>query len=953
MTARSTYDPAHEALPASSTAETRAGHATPTPDWRVDLLRPVNEMITSLAQQTNAASYLNAFLLAVAIQQAVDDQLASATVVDRAAEYLGKQKSVGATIASASLRRTARAARSVSSAARTRRALTQWRRDIDALVADLATIVLDEKPAPESPRLQESLDGMVKSARRLPTTVRNAIPVLPSCFQTFDLAVVDVRRLGYLVAESLTDSPGPVMVVGVRTSGSYLAPLIAAALRARDRSNHWGEVATLTLRPGVPLQRIVANNVRAAAQRGATFVVTDDPPVSGSSLARAADELKRLGVQTESVTFAFPRFTGETTELAHLAGYRQVCLPWSDWAVHARLTPDAVQADLALLLGDRVRVESVHSLGCRNLSRSEAHVRARFRVHVVDRCSSERRILDVAVQGVGIGYFGEHVSVVAGVMAEYAPHIHGLRGGLLYREWLDDRHRFDDTVGSASGATALAAYAAHRSRRLRVSTDRSLQLAGSRPVWEAAAVEISHSFGRVWPLAQLLAVNRVVRTIMHVAHPSVVDGTTNLENWFSGDDPGSEAIRSVGLQRRAYWHHGLGSYDPAFDLAGAMTKNLDVPFAEAMLTEYGAHTGDVVSPERWLLLRLAQLWGSRRRRADAGAVRGAGARALQEYFAQVFFADVEPVPSEGPVCALDVDGVLETDHLGFPSLTASSAFALRALHKHGNRPVLVTGRGLDDVRERCRNYKLVGGVAEYGSVVYLASGDTVLDLVPTEARAQLTQLRAALASMPDIVVDEAYRFGVRAWTETAGVSAGLSNGVVDAVTADLDHVRVVLGEGQTDFVATTVDKGSGLRRLMQELTTSAPPGSVSTPALAIGDTVSDASMLALARQGAVPGHAPAVLDGPTVWRSPAPYQQGTAQAVDRFVGHLEGTAIRTVRAFTGRGVVHVGCEVCQLRGCKPDRSREALLALLSVNEGGLSGMPLRSIRGLVLSRSLR
>jgi len=50
-------------------------------------------------------------------------------------------------------------------------------------------------------------------------------------------------------------APGPLLcVVGVRTSGSYLAPLCAAALRAAGVTS----VAVLTYRPGRPLRRAEA-----------------------------------------------------------------------------------------------------------------------------------------------------------------------------------------------------------------------------------------------------------------------------------------------------------------------------------------------------------------------------------------------------------------------------------------------------------------------------------------------------------------------------------------------------------------------------------------------------------------------------------------------------------------------------------------------------------------------
>ena len=81
--------------------------------------------------------------------------------------------------------------------------------------------------------------------------------------------------------QSLESVP-PVCVVGVRTSGSYLAPLLAGSLRLRGRP---AEVSTL--RPGQRWTRAEARRLRGAASAGATAVLVDDPPRSWSSVARA------------------------------------------------------------------------------------------------------------------------------------------------------------------------------------------------------------------------------------------------------------------------------------------------------------------------------------------------------------------------------------------------------------------------------------------------------------------------------------------------------------------------------------------------------------------------------------------------------------------------------------------------------------------------------------------
>ena len=954
-------------------------------DWRVDLLIPVEEAVGHLATEMESSSYLNAYLLAVAVQQVVDDYLAPVSMVDRARDYVAGHPSKAAGIIGRGLASTGRAAHGIKAARRGRHGLMTWKRIVDDLVTGLAAAVMGPGLSPDVDpvgfsgdavpvgvlradathgHLRALLQPVVAAVPSLPVVVRETTSVLPSCFQTFDLGLDDVRRLAELVATSLGRGAEPVTIVGVRTSGSYLAPLIGAVLEARG----FVAVSTITLRPGVPLQRRAAERVHKAVRRHARFVVTDDPPASGSSLARAVEELTRVGVAVESVTVAYPRFTDTASELRYLDKYHQVVLPWADWSVHRRLTPDAVKSDLRAILGSGVPVDSVETVESRRLSRSEAHVRHRFRVQLGATSEFPAETLDLAVQGVGIGYYGEHVEVVGKLLGPYMPLVLGLRSGLLYREWLDDAQRLDHGALGDAVPTALAAYVAERRDRLPSGRDRSRNLPGFRPVWETAAVEISGGFGRAWPVVQLLVVNRVVRRILQVPVPVVVDGATELENWFVGEDTaGTLRVRSVGMQRRAYWHHGLSSYDPAFDLAGAMNAELDVPFSAPMLAHYGSLTGDRVSPERWMLLRLAHLWGCRRRRADPALVRAAGARVLQDYFAEVFLPGIAAPAVDGPVCALDIDGVLESNHLGFASLTPSSAFALRALRLHGFRPVLVTGRSVEDVRERCHAYGLVGGVAEYGSALYVAGADEVRDLVPAGAHRALLTLRANLASVPGVVVDPHYRFGVRAWIERAGHPHALPSEAIASVLEGVAGLRVIPGEGQTDFVADAVDKGTGLEQLMAALTVPGAPGSAHTVALAVGDSASDAAMLALADCRSVPAHAASVLDGPGVWRAPTPYQSGLEQAVDRFLGHgvpagrsnlthrsprAPGSALRgalgaAVARTAGRPVTRRGCKICRMG--EVDRDREALLALLSATEGGLRGMPGRAVRAMVTS----
>src|SRR5204863_4375402 len=75
-------------------------------------------------------------------------------------------------------------------------------------------------------------------------------------------------------------------------------------------------------------------------------------------------------------------------------------------------------------------------------------------------------------------------------------------------------------------------------------------------------------------------------------------------------------------------------------------------------------------------------------------------------------------PRAGPLCAIDIDWVLEARWLCFPAPSPQGMLAIRALTSHGYRPVIASGRSLGEVRERCAHYGMAGGVAEYGAAVY-------------------------------------------------------------------------------------------------------------------------------------------------------------------------------------------------------------------------------------------
>jgi hydroxymethylpyrimidine pyrophosphatase-like HAD family hydrolase len=327
-----------------------------------------------------------------------------------------------------------------------------------------------------------------------------------------------------------------------------------------------------------------------------------------------------------------------------------------------------------------------------------------------------------------------------------------------------------------------------------------------------------------------------------------------------------------------------------------------------------------VDHERWLLYELAHIWARQRRHPEEEAeLCRSRSRAIQRYFAEVYLSDLPARPS-GPLCALDVDGVLETEHLGFPAITPAAASALRALMLHGYRPLLVTGRSLEEVVDRCRSYGLVGGVAEYGAASYVTETGHVRRLLPHGAAPALGRLRWALREVEGVHVAGNYRFAVRAYTvDRHGTRRGLdSDTIVACITrAAVQRIIPIRGEGQTDFVFDGVDKATGLRALAADLGIA---DECERPfVLVVGDTVSDVPCATVSERACAPSHAQTALCEAGFERMTMPYQAGLAQAIATLIGHEPG-----------------GCRVC--RPPPLPRERRELLAMLAAQERGRRSM---------------
>jgi len=855
-----------------------------------NLLDDLDGMTGQLLRAMAAERWVDAFLFAAGLNQIIEDDLHSDPIsLTRVARHVNRVfKGPLGSAAAAGVR--------MADAARWRyrtlpfsdRASLDWQRRVAGLCDQLAQAAISAPELAVGHRLLAPAHGLAADGQRLPSRLKRSVVRLPSCFRTFDQRPQDLEHLTEEFSARWPDRLRPLAVVGIRTSGSYTAPLHGAYLRARGYRN----VRVLTTRPGQRWRRDELHALRSVIGQGGLALVTDDPPKSGRSIARAAQELERLGFTAGSIVLLLQTLEATNSLPEALQTYASVVRNWDEWNVQANLEPRAIRQALTELLGPAAEVGRVRRLPLPENSSRRGHVRALYRVELTDQVHPAGRSLDIYVKGAGFGYFGAQSVAVGQQLKELVPEIFGLRNGLLFREWLPETSRLGNLgPNRVHGVAAdIVDYAIRRAGKLAVAEDMSLRLTDRGAVWQRSGDVLARAFGRGGQLMRPL-LHRVVKQLLRVAQPSVIDGSMELRNWFEPADDGGP-LRKVDFDQRAFSSLDIYCYDHAFDLAGCAPTGSDPAFSNELRRAYLQKMARPIDAERWLLYRLVHTAERERDTTlEIPGVEDAFAQELMNYYQETVFADVG-LDQAGPVCGIDIDWVLETRSMGFTSISPASAFAVRALARHGFRPVLVTGRSLDEVRRRCQSYNLVGGVAEYGAATYDHRTGGVRLLLSAGERSDMDRLRDALSAFDGVELDSGYREAIRACrlNERGHRRSLLPETIASALdkTGLSGKVRAIQGVYQTDFMTGSINKGVGLRVLAGELGVDEDANGKLLE-LAVGDSAEDLPMLQLARLAIAPANADKAVRSAGVRVVNRPGPTGLAQAIAELIGHRPGS----------------------------------------------------------------
>lgn len=388
--------------------------------------------------------------------------------------------------------------------------------------------------------------------------------------------------------------PGRWRVIGIRSIGTSLAAVAAAAL---------GAEAWFTVRPtGHPFgRRLEASGAftDAVLRGGERFAIVDEGPgLSGSSFGAVADWLEAAGVPREAIAF-LPSHGGDLGPMAaasHRERWATVLRPTAgidDLILCAERPAHRLEGWFAdLSPGTTAAPIDIGGGAWRTLvHRRRQDWPAAFRMQ-------ERRkfLLDgpggrLLLKFAGLGDLGDRKLALRRDLADsgFAPPVLALRHGFLAERWLDGAHPGLPLAGDAL-VGHLAAYLGHRAARFDAADRSGAKLAD---LADMAAHNLSEAgldgdglLARWRPDLERLQAR---------VRPIAIDGRLHAHEWLTSAD--GRVFKTDAVDHHAA-HDLIGCQDVAWDVAGAAVEfGLDPAAVEDLTARVARASGFPIDPD--------------------------------------------------------------------------------------------------------------------------------------------------------------------------------------------------------------------------------------------------------------------------------------------------------------------------------------------------------------------
>jgi len=755
------------------------------------------------------------------------------------------------------------------------KSLQQWRIRWEEAINLLLESSLTEDSIDVNSYRRAALELANLSRVDLPTKMLNLAVTSPRAFRCQDLTPYDVLTLSKKYCEENTNNDKPILIIGLRSAGSYFAPVLRADLVKRGYKN----ISIVSLRPKKGASLKEKEKIKKFTNQDGSVVIIDEPIYVGLTLKICIKILDELGVQRKSVNVLFPLHPcatdlNKTEALSALKGCNFITSTPSEYYKFGKFREEEVEKQLEeyFLARDFKKVtlitdDNVHKFNKILINQSEnswtEHLKRVYGVQL-EKQSGEIATQYIIAKSVGWGWQSYREFFAASCLKDFVPSILGLRDGILYSEWIEDSPNSAKEINRNKIVEIVSEYVAARVKELSFEEDPSSFI--SEPQVGMLLVHRNHPgtlLGRI--------VNRLKTeafpyklSALRCPVPCLIDGNMRIADWLK---------RELEIVKIDYAHHGLGKIevnitDPAYDLAnGILAFEMSEQEETDLLQRYMSISGDVDLTERITLYKV--LTGLQTMQCSGKIHDDKLSSRHQEYsddfikawtftmiqLARYTASFVPKLVVKSPfntIVVSDVDGVIDQHIIGIPSNTPSGIKALSLLHSHGYPIVLNTARSIYDVKEYCKAYGFMGGVAESGSYIWDAATDKERILVSEETLNKIERVKLALKQIPGVFTNSYYQYSIKAFkygdsiTGTIPVPTELINSVLDQCGAD----DLIVHQTSTDTAVLSpgIDKGTGMIALLQLLDCS------KCDTIAIGDTEPDLAMFRVANRSYAPSH---------------------------------------------------------------------------------------------------
>jgi hydroxymethylpyrimidine pyrophosphatase-like HAD family hydrolase/hypoxanthine phosphoribosyltransferase len=820
------------------------------------------------------------------------------------------------------------------------RALRRWRKGWADWCIYISSKLVEEN-IPSRGEINDFSQKLIPLLKyKFPNALLKVRTRIPAAYRSQDLTHYDFISLTNQYIDMHHHPKSPHLIIGLRTAGSYIAPLVCARLR----SDGYEHVSFMTLRPKNfihPWDKILlGRNIESHTR----FILVDEPAGTGKTISNCVNILKKFDVNKERISVMVPTHPAKRDWLdasikKSLEGCDIISLEPEQWykvrSLDAREFQNAIRPYFAQLGFNDVEVmETEYTRKINNeLAQNPDHayhVRLKKVFQVVPKGDSlpEHAVL-VLAKSVGWGWLGYHAAIAASCLSEYTPKVYGVRKGMMYLEWVDHFARKEGGQKNQDHlAENLSKYIGRRTSQLRLEENPAPFLSNYRESGlQSIAIILSNVFGpKVSKLKRGWIRNQLEKLDCSV--PTLLDSRMEKNEWISSER---------GLLKTDFEHHGFSKtashniVDPAYDMARAMLEfELSDKEKDEFVDKYIHETADSSIKTRLIYYKLlvgSEAMSEALNRLNKIEYYFKYPELNQTYVNSWKFLVSEMMEYTGELCegepirhwrkpmfVMDIDDVLDKNIFGFPSTTANGVYSISLLRMHGICSIVNTARSLDEVKEYCRHYGFPGGIAEYGSVIWDEAEQRAEVLVSPEALEEIRALEKALMAIPGIFINPFYQYSIRAYSfdrhRTIPIPEATIGGLFEKL--GIKHLISKRTHIDTAILSRDVDKGRALIKLKEF------KGIKNGEIGAIGDTESDLPMLIVADKGFL-------VRNSTIDLKRAARKFGVSVVTSSFQGGL----LEAVEIFS-HGTNGVGCTHCRAALEKLRGKRDLLWRLLKI-----------------------